>query len=130
MEACQYRIACQREVQRIKDCQKEVQRVSTLHHPIVVLCVSSVFSLSMSARTRWAQTSPKSAVRVTTAGKVLISNGRHPEVCGPVGLVRPNGRSFRVLELHQTCRWQCLSCWCFSASTPRVNDRAPSIKWV
>ena len=30
MEACQYRIACQREVQRIKDCQKEVQRVSTL----------------------------------------------------------------------------------------------------
>ena len=24
---------------------------------------------------------------------VLISNGRHPEVCGPVELVRPNGRS-------------------------------------
>ena len=45
--------------------------------------------------TRWAQTSPKSAIRVTTAGKVLISNGRHPEVhvYGPVELVRPNGRS-------------------------------------
>ena len=80
--------------------------------------------------TRWAQMSPNSAIRVTTAWKVLISNGRHPEVCGPVELVRPNGPSFRVLELHQTCRWQCFSCWCFSASTPRVNDRAPSIKRV
>ena len=99
-------------------------------HPIVVLYVSSVFSLSLSARTGWTQTSQKSAIRVTTAGKVLISNGRHPEVCGPVGLVRPNGWSYRVLELHQTCRWQCFLCWCFSASTPRVNDRARSIKRV
>ena len=37
---------------------------------------------------------------------------------------------FRVMELHETCRWQCFSCWCFSASTPRVNDRTPSIKRV
>ena len=37
---------------------------------------------------------------------------------------------FRVFELHQTCRWQCFSCWCFSVSMPRVNDRTPSIKRV
>ena len=36
MEACQYRIACQREVQRIKDCQKEVQRVSTLQSSLAI----------------------------------------------------------------------------------------------
>ena len=37
---------------------------------------------------------------------------------------------FRVFELHQTCRWQCFLCWCFSASTSRVNDQTPSIKRV
>ena len=83
----------------------------------------------LKSSSRWARMGPKSAIRMATAGNALISNGRHPDVCGPVKLVRPHGRSFRVLELHQTCRWQCFSYWFFfSASTPRVNDRAPSIK--
>ena len=64
----------------------------------------------------------KSATGVTTAGKVLISNGWHPDVCGPVELVQPNGCSFRALELHQTCHWQCFPCRRFSASTPHVIE--------
>ena len=43
MEACQYRIACQREVQRIKDCQKEVQRVSTLQSSLAIFFVTDAY---------------------------------------------------------------------------------------
>ena len=77
--------------------------------------------------TRWAQTSPKSG---DDSWKSIDFKRAASWSMWP-GRARAAKRAeFRVLELHQTCRWQCFSCWCFSASTPRVNDRTPSIKRV
>ena len=75
MEACQYRIACQREVQRIKDCQKEeevVQRVSTLQSSLdIFFCHGCVQKSELFKKTKERFENNKKRVKIRINTSIL-----------------------------------------------------------